>query len=66
MQYYEMKRRCGLAITEWLSKDDREPFSDFARRQMDLYGFDADFVLKVLEKRYPKLSIVNDEVVRRE
>lgn len=66
MDYYEKKRRAGLAVSEWLRKDDREPFSDFARKQMDLYGFDSDAIKKILEKRYPKLTIINDEVVKHE
>ena len=65
MDFYEKKRRVKMDINLWLEKASRKPFSDFAMKYGDLYGFDVGTVEKIFNKFFPDLMIVDDKPCKR-
>lgn len=62
MDFYERKRRAGLALARWIADDDRQSFSSFCRAMLGEYGFGSDSMRRMLEKEYPGLSIKDDKL----
>ena len=64
MDFYEKKRRVKMDLNKWLSDDDREPFSEFAQKYGDIYGFDTSMVEKIFIKFFPALKIEDEKPLR--
>lgn len=62
MDFYEKKRRAGMDLKAWIDTPARDKFSEFTRRTLETYGFDRDYMLKLLEKTYPGLTIKDDRL----
>lgn len=60
-QYYELKRRATIDLTEYLQNDNRASWASFTSTMLLKYGFNDKLMRKLLRGVSEGKIIVNDE-----
>ena len=54
-----------MDLASYVNNSARKSFSEFSRECLITYGFDREYMFKLLTKNYVELTIVEDQLVKR-